>query len=279
MKQEKTEIDLELESGKYLFKYCKFNVNALQMLINKRLYFCAPNKLNDPLDGKLSTRIINEENVSNLTIQMMRKYGFLLTDADAYDFELNRKEPINKALIRLKLKSYVEHLQNSYTGVCCFSSKIWDKNQMWSHYADEARGLCLVFDKNELIQSVKKNFDEELRSSVYKFHHRNITYRGIKPINIIIKNSGIFSYQCNNLFHKTKHWSYEKEYRFVLQKFDESQFDLKMFGIFPFMLFDDECLKYVVMGQRIAAEDKLILNHLSENSIFKAKLYEHRFEG
>ena len=52
MKQEKTEIDLELESGKYLFKYCKFDVNALQIIINKTLYFNTPNNLNDPLDSR-----------------------------------------------------------------------------------------------------------------------------------------------------------------------------------------------------------------------------------
>lgn len=278
MRQEKTEIDIELESGKYLFKYCKFDVNALQILINKTLYFSAPNKLNDPLDGKLKASIINEQSVSNLTIQMMKKSGFILNDFDACNFELNKKEPINKASIRRILKSFVEHLQNSYTGVCCFSTEIWDKNQMWSHYADEARGLCLVFDRDELIRSIKHRFDEELRSSVYKLHHQKIAYRGIKPINITIQNDGTFSYNCNHLFSKTKHWSSEKEYRFVLEKFHESQFDLKMFGIYPFMFFDDECLKYVIRGERIKPEHSLMLQHLRDSSIFKAELLDHHFE-
>jgi hypothetical protein len=223
--------------------------------------------------------VLNLETISKRTIEDMRISGFNLDQADVNLLLLNHKESIeNRSTIKL-METFFQHIQNNNVGVCCFSSEIKDRNQMWCHYADEARGLCLVFDKEELIKSLKERFNEELRSSDYRLYHRKINYKGVKPITVKFRKDGRFTYQCNHLFSKTKHWSSEAEYRFIIEKFQPSPFDFEKFQIFPFMYFDDECLKYVIMGQRIKPEHQLILNHLKDKSAFKAELLINLLEN
>lgn len=278
MTEELIDYDKELESGKYLFKFCRFDLNALQIIISKTLYFSAPNKLNDPLDSKLKLNISQEKYISEKTIQIMKNSGFRLNEADLREILLEEKEPINYATIRILLRSYFEHLQNNYTGICCFSTNIKDKNLMWSHYADEARGLCLVFDKEKLIESLSNKLIDELRSGEYRLYKRKIVYEGIKPLEVQVKESGELICQFDYPFSKAKHWSSEEEYRLILEKFGESPIEFDQFGFYPFMVFDDECLKYIVGGDRLLFQHIRILEQLRDKEVFKAKLLYNKLE-
>ena len=64
MEEEKVDYKEKLNSGKYIFKFFRFDINALQILANDTLYFSSSNKLNDPLDSRFKLKVINPNNFS-----------------------------------------------------------------------------------------------------------------------------------------------------------------------------------------------------------------------
>ena len=91
----------------------------------------------------------------------------------------------------------------------------FDISAMWGHYADKGNGLCLVFDKNLLINMIKKKGQCVYKNVIYKKKyspviHYLISEKGdLKPL----KRKEVKDY----FFHKTKDWQYEQEYRIIIK--------------------------------------------------------------
>jgi hypothetical protein len=273
MTEELKYFDEELQSGKYLFKYCKFDINALQIIINKTLYFSSPDKLNDPLDSQFDLKIKSPQYFSEETREIIRESTSdlseeireLLRDAGSKLGHITNQERL--------FKEYFTYIQNTYSGVCCFSQTHSD-NLLWTHYADQAKGLCFAFDKEKLHESIHKN----LNGSNYRMMHDNVTYKGVKRLDLRINKIGEFDYTSAHLFSKTSHWKYEKEYRFVLEKNKKTLFKLTIERFNPFFDFDADCLKYIIAGQRIPYEHFLMLFRLIEDTKLKVELCKHEFD-
>lgn len=273
MPQEKNEFDLELESGKYLFKYCKFDVNALQIIINKTLYFSSPDKLNDPLDSQFDLKIKNPQHFSEETREIIRESTSDLSEEIRMLLRGLNPESDNLPSQEKLFKEYFTYIQNTFSGICCFSQTHSD-NLLWTHYADQARGLCFVFDREKLHESFQKN----LKGSNYRMMHDKISYNGVKKLDLRLFKGGEFDYTSAHLFSKTSHWKYEKEYRFVLEKYKKTLFKLTIERFNPFFDFDADCLKYVIAGQRIPYEHFLMLFRLIEDTKLKVELCKHKFD-
>lgn len=92
----------------------------------------------------------------------------------------------------------------------------YDISAMWGHYAERGNGVCLVFDKNELLTSLPTNI--ERRDIKYSYKCNN---------SIIIDDKNIsrfFTKKKNRkelFFTKTKDWSYEQEFRLLTINSDE----------------------------------------------------------
>ncbi|MGE0076445.1 MAG: DUF2971 domain-containing protein [Bacteroidales bacterium] len=170
-------------------------------------------------------------------------------------------------------KEYFTHLQNEYYGICCFSQSHSD-NLLWTHYADEAKGICFVLDKELLIATLRKNLD----SNSYQLHHRAISYSGVRKLETTIYKNGMLKWTLNHLLSKTKHWKYEKEYRLILSQLPRHALDFTPVKFNPFLRIDDTCLKFVIMGQRISNENRKMLINLEEKKITNAVLLDHRFD-
>lgn len=274
MSEELIDYDKELESGKYLFKYCKFDVNALQIIINKTLYFCPPDKLNDPLDSKFELEIKNPNNFKKKTKEIIRESTYnlsreiheLLRDANCELGNVKSQENL--------FKEFFAYMHNFYAGICCFSTKINDQNLMWSHYANEGKGVCIVFDKEKLNHSLENN----LEYGYCLFPDRTVNYNGVKTLEVEITDDGEFLYTFEHLFSKTKHWSMEEEYRIILEKNKSRLFDPSPHKFNSFLRFDNKCLKAIITGQRMLEEHKNMLFQLKANNVFEAELYEHKFD-
>jgi|GEM_PF-6634440 len=274
MKQEKTEIDRELESGKYLFKYCKFDVNALQIIINKTLYFSTPEKLNDPLDSKFDLKIKKSDNFSQTTLDIVKYSGFSFRE-EFRELLVDVSSIItNHSIQKMLFEEYFTYMQNTYVGICSFSTKISSANLLWSHYADEAKGLCLVFDKEHLIQSLIKH-----KSIGSKLFQDPVNYEGIKPIEVEINEDGSFNYTFDHLLSKTQHWAEEKEFRMIKKSYITGPSDFNFNRFYPFSKFDDLCLKFIITGQRIQKEHLNMLGQLQKEKVFEAELIQHAFDS
>jgi hypothetical protein len=85
----------------------------------------------------------------------------------------------------------------------------------------------------------------------------NVSYDGVKPLIVEINKEGELLYTYDHLFSKTQHWAEEEEYRVIIEKIEYDWFNPNYFD--PFLNFDDQCLKFIIGGQRIEPENLKIL--------------------
>jgi len=122
-------MDTEIENWqtRKLYKYRVFDVYTTALLVNREVYFAARDQLNDPYDCQISvTAAIN---------------------AAIFQTEQETVQKIVAKLERLKKLSEVLRKMERDTqkiGVLSLSQENLNA-PMWSHYADEHKGLCLGF--------------------------------------------------------------------------------------------------------------------------------------
>ena len=93
--------------------------------------------------------------------------------------------------------------------VACFTTK-WDNPTMWAHYANNYTGICLGYDKKELINHIN-----EINKTGYL---PNCTIRSafLKSMCYKSRIPQKFNSSEEPLTIKTKHWEYEDEWRLGL---------------------------------------------------------------
>lgn len=106
-----------------LFKYRKINKNLLKSLVHSEIFFAKPDRLNDPFDCRvdilkaLENAISRAPSQSRATLEKLRS-----------------------------MTGFFETVQSDFAkvGVCSFSLDL-KCSLMWSHYADNHRGVCLTY--------------------------------------------------------------------------------------------------------------------------------------
>lgn len=137
-----------------LYKYRAFDAHALQLL-QGAIYYSEPSYFNDPLDCDPAIQVTHE--VSELEDLLTR----MLEDANAnaaatiknlrYHAENveegNRVHENHRWLLRDEIK---RSLMQEFSGFGVLSlAEKWDCPLMWSHYADQHKGICIEFDTSE----------------------------------------------------------------------------------------------------------------------------------
>ncbi|MDI9356570.1 MAG: tetratricopeptide repeat protein, partial [Chitinophagaceae bacterium] len=143
-------------------KVCKFlpmNENTLGILNNKQIWFAHPSTFNDPLDGNFLQRYY-EENKSLFSV-----------------------------LDTILIASFVGDTKRA----------LENENLMWSHYAKDHTGICLVYEFKKPFRS--KRFLAQAVDYLPEIEHPNMN-----NLHTTIE-SGFFT--------KQKCWEYEDEFRIV----------------------------------------------------------------
>lgn len=97
-------------------------------------------------------------------------------------------------------------------------SRGFDKPIMWGHYANKGRGVCLVLDKQVLIQEATKHGDIHGRVIYSNKYDESIDFAMSDPDSELPRKAKLI------FFRKTKDWKVEQEYRIIrrcLNKGDE----------------------------------------------------------
>ena len=144
---------------KRLYKYRSFNARTLRLLSEAEVYYADPSSFNDPLDSRPTIQIdVESKHLEKLLLQMLpvdkkNKYQRLI-DSHRY---MSREhgsyndgssgENCYKRLLASDVKDIL-YKEFCDRGVLSLSEK-WDCPLMWSHYADEHRGLCIEYDMTE----------------------------------------------------------------------------------------------------------------------------------
>lgn len=142
----------------------------------------------------------------------------------------NTIDSIPKAkLEEIYRSNQINKIQRS--SICCFST-IYNSTTMWSHYADNHKGICLIFDP--FVKDPFKDFNSE------RFTEGTVDYNNYTPINYLkSKREGI-----KKLFlTKSNDWKHEDEFRYII------------FEDYGFFSFKKEFLKGVIFGLRVKEED------------------------
>lgn len=184
-----------------IYKYCTFDTAKL-ILSSQLLKFNNPEFFNDPFDCDINLLKFDFSNCNEETKNEMK----IIREKISHSFSHNRiimehfDTLTNEEIEFMFRGSQLNKL--SKTTICCFS-KVCDSTLMWSHYANNHNGACLVFNENidEPFVNITSN----------KISRGFVSYDNYFPINYLeSKKDGIY-----NLFlKKAKDWKYEEEYRF-----------------------------------------------------------------
>lgn len=119
-------------------------------------------------------------------------------------------------------------------GIMCFSSRK-DNTLMYSHYADKHRGMCIGFDKEQLISSMRT--PEGLWAEIRPVWYLN------RLLGLSLSSEPALCATC-----KHDDWAYEDEYRLFMIKRENDKQVLQESGLFSF---DPKAVKKIFFGLKV----------------------------
>lgn len=188
----------------YLYKYTPHNndTRKYEIITKSNLWFSKIESFNDPIDSKLDYRqqykhdeieefwkqfLQNKSNVKPLK-EILRLYGN------------------NKSFVDYQNKKFDEYRKE--LGVVCFS-KNPTNILMWSHYANNHKGIVYQFKPNLFLNAKTSSFN----GFPYKVKYPdNRSYELLSYTKI---DKEIKEQFAKELLTKAKDWEYEEEYRMI----------------------------------------------------------------
>ena len=141
------------------------------------------------------------------------------------------------------------------SAIACFS-EVPDNPLMWGHYADSHKGFCLIFDEIATEQAQWFGFPVE--------------YKEIRPRVNLTKFSDP-DVMMSALFHKSAHWSYEREHRMMEWHRPPG-----------YRSFPPQALAGVILGAKMSEDDIAFVSGLlarrPELEIFQASVDDIEFK-
>ncbi len=192
--------ETEENTPKVLFKYRPLSTRddlarVLDIIINQRLYLPTVTQLNDPFEG---CSIIINGTWAGCSIPIA--VGEL-------------QPPMKEALGKYRVLSLAGR---------------YDSPQMWAHYANGFRGICLAISTSSFPYSCEK---VEYSNKIKHESGSHLEAKGYTP------NDGCEFMARNSLLRKMESWSYENEWRVIVNQdnLDEKFLNLGE-GAFPFLV-------------------------------------------
>ncbi|MFK5948170.1 MAG: DUF2971 domain-containing protein [Methylococcales bacterium] len=221
------------------FKYSPINKNFIDLLIKGYIYCANLEKLNDPFDCQVD---INNS-IQRAISQCSGKGQESLKELVAIDGYLQRIQDIAKNI-----------------GVCSFSKHLLNP-VMWSHYAEEHRGICLLYrfpkefinDDNPIIGITDITYEDSPLTDWFIGNAMDLASMDLDEIGIEVSKK-LFSI-------KGKNWGYEDEVRILSRDSGELQIDKSHLG-------------QVCFGMHTSERDKELVREIIQSSGYKVEFCE-----
>ena len=162
-----------------LYKYRACNEYTKTIFTTGCLHYSHPSDFNDPYDCQWSC----EKKKQHIYIDRVAKNKVRLI-------------PINVDELQKTIQNEINDIE-----VCCFS-KTGLQIQMWSHYADGHKGLCLEFDDELLLD--RRHCDA-----------REVVYQDKKVVTADILPEEPTENAIRFIYTKGRLWEYEEEVRYI----------------------------------------------------------------
>jgi hypothetical protein len=182
---------------KSLYKYKPINQFTLDIIANDRIFYPLPESFNDPFDTKCSFR-----NKSALTQSTnAQKIARAFPDENPSDILV---------FTRTDLTPKIDVFNNMLKNFGILSLAEDAKNiLMWSHYAEDHKGICIEFERNEVNglgdsgKTKKVNYTKNYPSLSSK---------------TLLSKKDTESSLMRVLYTKSESWGYEQEWRMFMPK-------------------------------------------------------------
>lgn len=232
--------------------------NTKKMILNQEIYFAKRSSFNDPFD---CFPRINME--STETEQLDFTVSYLIANSPGMSKSNARVKAENflassTPLDKLQLSIGVREKLDEF-GILCLSE---DKKNilMWSHYADDHKGICLGFESTgggsifDSAKIVEYNEDNDRHTINWVSDHENT------PDNLI-----------KTLYQKSKHWAYEEERRIA---------SIYHKGVTNYKPGE---LKEIIFGSKISEDYRELVMSWCDQlvhkpGLFKARLHPRKYE-
>jgi hypothetical protein len=255
----------------FLHKFRVVNDRLLSSLTNSQVFFSATEALNDPFDCMIKFReafseahetplaavnTLENEGTLSLVLEDAKKRG-VLCDGDHFSKTLAllfRDQPSWSGFRADQVFTYLETAISSVVssiGVLCFSTRDTPyKPLMWSHYANEHRGVCLTYELLEdsfpdqcvVAHGAMQYNDNDLLDAIKAYKaHKKPTLEDFTSIMMALVST------------KSPDWNYEEEYRLITASFGLHDISRKS-------------LRAVCFGLRASQEDRLKIREVVSES-------------
>jgi len=208
-----------------LWKFKPINKYLIESLVNRSLYFAKPDTLNDPFDCKIDLKKVLTKAESSATGDKKNFLKSLLNDPQFFE---NWKTTFDNV------------------GVCSFS-RVNSDRLLWSHYADEYRGVCLEYKFQESY-FLSTEFDLTAAGNVEYLTEPLTDWLKSAPME---RHSFVEGLIHKYLKTKSTAWEYEKEARII--RSNHGSFQL-----------GDNFLRYVYFGLQTPQADIDLVTKLAQ---------------
>lgn len=201
-----------------LYKYRPFGVNTLRAITEAEAFYAKPSTFNDPLDCDPTIDLdIDREHLERLLYEMLLKHKSeeeakkeinYLRHMSTEHGDYNLEPKVEAYLMQMLATGIKRDLDADLGNQGVFSlSATWSSGLMWSHYADEHRGICIEYDTRD---------QQHPRL-------RRVDYNGPRAI----KTSDLYQWKVQGdtraeervyktfFYTKSGEWRYEREWRDV----------------------------------------------------------------
>lgn len=233
----------EVES---LFEYKPMNQFTLDIIANQRIFYPKPKSFNDPFDTQCSFR--NRSVIIQSTDS--EKISNAFPSQNPSNMSVHTRTDMSKAIA--SFKGQIEKM-----GVLSLSESCKDI-LMWSHYADDHRGICIELIREPINELGDKNVT------------RKVTYTKSYPSlnsKALLSEVGSSSSVKRVLYTKSEQWEYENEWRTFKSVGGE---------VYPL----PGSIRSIIFGVRASMMDiEIVTKLVGEGSIdlYKAQLKESAF--
>jgi hypothetical protein len=190
-----------------LYKYQPYNVQTLDNLKNRRLWFSKASRFNDPFDCSIPFSLgeISADDYDTL-YALFRSAAPDKKKADSKYLSKGKPNDLLKKEVAEGVRKASTVVEAHQRGVACFAERL-DDILMWSHYGDGHRGFCLEFDTK---------FDpfQKAHQVIY-----SDSYPVLNPADVLLRRTHDAAVQL--LTRKSSHWCYEREWRVIHKEGDK----------------------------------------------------------
>lgn len=221
---------------RYLYKYWSKS-SVIRFLNNHKIMFSQYKDFNDPFECSAN---IDTNNTPSEWADFLKSQG-----ASPGEIQHIVSNMLINRHVAAKIIQESIHKTISESGIFCMTPKP-DNLLMWAHYADQHKGVCVKFD---LLSDVATfNFP---KSVDYSDDYYNINY---------MRNQEMAS---QTIWHKSKDWAYEEEYRVVKPTYH---------GLCEI---NPDAVVEIIFGCRCPEEDEKDIRAAADTGVYKKLTYRH----